>query len=54
MGWTGPVVPVLAWAAATCITVGLIWGFFFTGDDCRMGASVKIIYLHVPSDSRHR
>ena len=49
MGWTGPVVPVLAWAAATCITVGLIWGFFFTGDDYRMGASVKIIYLHVPS-----
>ena len=49
MGWTGPVVPVVALAAAICITVGLIWGFFFTGDDYRMGASVKIIYLHVPS-----
>jgi heme exporter protein C len=35
--------------AATTLAVGLIWGFFFTPDDFRQGASVKIIYLHVPS-----
>ena len=31
------------------ISIGLIWGFFFTPDDFRMGSTVKIIYLHVPS-----
>ncbi|MEQ6202740.1 heme ABC transporter permease [Sulfitobacter sp. HNIBRBA2951] len=39
-----------AWAvAAIGIGVGLIWGFFFTPDDFRQGASIKIIYIHVPS-----
>lgn len=43
------ILPVL-WAGATlCIVCGLIWGFFFTPDDYRQGATVKIIYLHVPS-----
>ena len=28
---------------------GLVWGFFFTPDDYKQGATVKIIYLHVPS-----
>ena len=36
-------------AAALCIGVGLIWGFFFTPDDFRQGSTVKIIYLHVPA-----
>jgi heme exporter protein C len=27
----------------------LIWGFFYSPDDYRMGSTVKIIYLHVPS-----
>jgi len=38
-------------AVLTALTVGggLIWGFFFTPDDYRMGSTVKIIYLHVPS-----
>lgn len=49
MGWTGPLVPVFAWLAAILIGVGLIWGYFFTPDDFRMGATVKIIYIHVPS-----
>jgi heme exporter protein C len=31
------------------LLVGLIWGFFFTPDDFRQGATVKIIYLHVPA-----
>ncbi|CTQ32827.1 heme ABC transporter permease CcmC [Jannaschia rubra] len=43
---------VLPWvwtAAAVLCATGLIWGFFFTPEDYRMGYSVKIIYLHVPS-----
>lgn len=31
------------------IVVGLGWGFFFTPDDFRMGSTVKIIFVHVPS-----
>ena len=49
MGWTGPVVPVVSALSALCVVVGLVWGYFFTPDDFRMGATVKIIYLHVPS-----
>lgn len=38
------------WSAATiCVVTGLIWGFFGTPDDFRQGATVKIIYLHVPA-----
>ncbi len=40
--------PAFALAGAALV-IGLIWGFFFTPDDFRQGASVKIIYLHVPS-----
>lgn len=40
----------LAWAlAAIGVLGGVGWGFFGTPDDFRMGATVKIIYLHVPS-----
>ena len=40
----------VAWAAAALgIGVGLGWGFFATPEDYRMGSTVKIIYLHVPS-----
>ncbi|MGI9388796.1 MAG: heme ABC transporter permease [Boseongicola sp.] len=35
--------------AGIALSVGLIWGFFFTPDDFRQGSTVKIIYLHVPS-----
>ncbi len=35
--------------AGLCTALGLIWGFFFTPDDFRQGATVKIIYLHVPT-----
>jgi len=48
MEWTS----VLPWAfglAAVSLTVGLVWGFFFTPDDFRQGSTVKIIYLHVPA-----
>jgi heme exporter protein C len=35
--------------SATCLIVGLIWGFFGTPDDYKQGSTVKIIYLHVPA-----
>ena len=46
---TERVISALWVASAICIVVGLIWGFFFTGDEVRQGSTVKIIYLHVPS-----
>ena len=49
MRLSGRVLPI-AWAiAAAGIGVGLAWGFFATPEDYRMGSTVKIIYLHVPS-----
>lgn len=42
------VMPLFVLAGA-CLAVGLVWGFFFTPDDFRMGSTVKIIYIHVPS-----
>ncbi|MBS9718576.1 heme ABC transporter permease [Pseudohalocynthiibacter aestuariivivens] len=41
--------PYFAVLAAVCLVIGLVWGFFFTTDDYRQGATVKIIYLHVPA-----
>ena len=49
MDWTAPVLPWVAGLSAVCLSIGLIWGFFFTPDDFRQGSTVKIIYLHVPS-----
>lgn len=43
------VLPVLSVLAAAFLVGGLVWGFFFTPDDYRQGATVKIFYLHVPS-----
>ena len=43
---------LLPWTAilsGACLVIGLFWGFFLTPDDYRMGATVKIIYIHVPS-----
>ncbi|MCV6597173.1 MAG: heme ABC transporter permease CcmC [Mangrovicoccus sp.] len=41
--------PWVAGLSVLCLVVGLVWGFFFTPDDFRQGATVKIIYLHVPA-----
>lgn len=41
--------PWVAGLAAVSLSIGLIWGFFFTPEDYRQGATVKIIYIHVPS-----
>ena len=49
MAFTDRWMPLTAWAAAIALTVGLVWGFFFTPDDFRMGSTVKIFYIHVPS-----
>ena len=56
--WANPVkfirlsdrlIPPLAVLTALCLGAGLIWGFFLTPDDARQGASVKILFVHVPS-----
>ncbi|MBJ3763106.1 heme ABC transporter permease [Maribius pontilimi] len=49
MATTARAVPILSLLAGACLLGGLAWGFFFTPDDYRQGATVKIIYLHVPS-----
>lgn len=43
------VLPWLWGLAGLCLVVGLIWGFFYTPNEARQGATVKIIYLHVPA-----
>lgn len=43
------VLPFIWGAAALCLVLGLVWGFFFTPDDYKQGSTVKIIYLHVPA-----
>ncbi|MDR0810553.1 MAG: heme ABC transporter permease [Gemmobacter sp.] len=45
----GRILPVLAPLSLLAIAGGLVWGFFFTPEDYRQGATVKIIYLHVPA-----
>jgi heme exporter protein C len=49
MAVSGAALPYVWAAAALLCGVGLTWGFFFTPEDFRMGHSVKIIYIHVPS-----
>jgi len=49
MATSAALLPWTAGIAALCLVVGLIWGFFFTPDDFRMGSTVKIFYVHVPS-----
>ncbi len=41
--------PWVMGAALILICAGLFWGFFLTPDDYKQGATVKIIYLHVPA-----
>lgn len=49
MQTSSKLLPAVALLSLACLLTGLIWGFFFTPDDYRQGATVKIIYLHVPS-----
>lgn len=41
--------PWVAGLATAALVAGLVWGFFLTPDDYKQGATVKIIYLHVPA-----
>jgi heme exporter protein C len=41
--------PWVTGLALLTLSVGIIWGFFFTPDDYKQGSTVKIIYIHVPS-----
>ncbi len=39
-----------AWAlTGISLAIGLVWGFFLTPDAENFGASVKVIYVHVPA-----
>ena len=49
MAVSAAALPWVAGLAAILCATGLIWGFVFTPEDYRMGSSVKIIYIHVPS-----
>ena len=49
MRLSGWLLPLSAALAGLLIVTGLVWGFFFTPDDFRQGATVKIIFLHVPA-----
>jgi heme exporter protein C len=49
MALSARLLPWCAALAALLLAVGLGWGFFLTPDDFRQGASVKIIFLHVPA-----
>ncbi len=42
-------IPWLAIISVLSLVLGITWGIFFTPDDYRQGASVKIIYIHVPT-----
>ncbi|SMO51977.1 heme ABC transporter permease [Paracoccus laeviglucosivorans] len=45
---SGAILPWVAAGAAVCCIGGVVWGFL-TPLDYRQGATVKIIFLHVPS-----
>ncbi|HKK36819.1 MAG TPA: heme ABC transporter permease CcmC [Paracoccaceae bacterium] len=49
MRLSGALLPWVSAAAAVTLTLGLVWGFFFTPDDYQQGSTVKIIYIHVPA-----
>lgn len=49
MALTGWLLPLVAALAALCLSVGLVWGFFYTPDDYQQGSTVKILFIHVPS-----
>ena len=46
---SGTVLPYFSILAAITIIAGITWGFLFTPDDYKQGATVKILYVHVPS-----
>lgn len=49
MRLSGKLLPILTVLTVVTLGAGLIWGYFFTPNDARQGATVKIIYVHVPT-----
>jgi heme exporter protein C len=49
MDWTARVLPWVTGLAVAALVAGLAWGLFLTPDAELFGASVKILYVHVPS-----
>lgn len=49
MRTTERVLPWFTWGAVLCLAVGLIWAFFFTSNESRQGATIKIFFIHVPT-----
>ncbi|MFC3568438.1 heme ABC transporter permease [Paracoccus sp. TOH] len=45
---SGAILPWVVAGAALCTVAGLVWGFL-TPQDYKQGATVKIIFLHVPA-----
>ena len=43
------IVPLFVILTIITLSVGLVWGLFFTPEDYRQGSSVKIIFIHVPT-----
>ncbi|HPG23737.1 MAG TPA: heme ABC transporter permease CcmC, partial [Amaricoccus sp.] len=46
---SGRALPVLWALTAACLAIGLGWGFFVAPDDYQQGATVKILFIHVPA-----
>jgi heme exporter protein C len=46
---SGRALPVLWALTAACLALGLGWGFFLAPDDYQQGATVRILYIHVPA-----
>lgn len=49
MRLSGRVLPWLSIATVLCLGAGLIWGFFLVPDDYKQGATVRIMFVHVPA-----
>ncbi|NIY72626.1 cytochrome c biogenesis protein CcsA [Marivivens donghaensis] len=49
MATTTPIIPWVLGIALAAMFVGLVWGLLFTPDAENFGASVKILFVHVPT-----
>lgn len=49
MRLSGLILPWLVAATILTLGAGLVWGYFFTPDDYKQGATVRIMFIHVPA-----
>ena len=47
--WSSRIIPILAKTTFVLLAVGLFWGGLLAPEDYRQGATVKILFIHVPS-----